>query len=242
MLQVIGAGFGRTGTASTKAALEMLLGQPCYHMFEALSHLEHHPAWLAAAAGDTGAVRGVLDGYGATVDWPGCSLWRELMALYPGARVLLTVRPPDRWWDSYSETIHELMLMPVPDAAEVGQELVDLSVFGRVLTTRSFGTPYEEQSPADLVAAYEQHNAEVRSEVPPDRLLEYHVTQGWGPICDFLDLPVPDAPMPRTNDRQAFRELFGLDGPSRKVQEPYTQEQIEGHFRTAAGDGASSAG
>ena len=236
MLQVIGAGFGRTGTASTKAALETLLQRPCYHMFEALSHLEHQPAWLAAAAGDTAALRGVLDGYGATVDWPGCSLWQELQALYPDATVLLTVRPADRWWESYAETIHELMLMPLPDPAEVGQELVDLSVFGHVLTTRSFGSPYEEQSPDDLVAAYEQHNAAVRAGVPGDRLLEYDVTQGWEPLCDFLGVPVPDAPMPRTNDRQAFRELFGLDGPPREVDEPYTQEQIEGHFRAAAGD------
>ena len=235
MLQVIGAGFGRTGTASTKAALETLLQRPCYHMFEALSHLDHQPAWLAAAGGDTAALRGVLDGYGATVDWPGCSLWQELQALYPDAKVLLTVRPADRWWESYAETIHELMLMPLPDPAEVGQELVDLSVFGHVLTTRSFGSPYEEQSPDDLVAAYEQHNAAVRAGVPGDRLLEYDVTQGWEPLCDFLGVPIPDAPMPRTNDRQAFRELFGLDGPPREVDEPYTQEQIEGHFRAAAG-------
>ena len=31
-LLVIGAGFGRTGTASLKSALEMLLGAKCYHM------------------------------------------------------------------------------------------------------------------------------------------------------------------------------------------------------------------
>jgi hypothetical protein len=35
-LEVIGAGFGRTGTESTKLALEMLYGKPCYHMAEVL--------------------------------------------------------------------------------------------------------------------------------------------------------------------------------------------------------------
>jgi hypothetical protein len=233
VLQVIGAGFGRTGTASTKAALELLLQQPCYHMFEALAHLDHHPAWLAAAAGDAAALDGVLDGYGATVDWPGCSLWRELTAAYPDARVLLTVRPADRWWSSYAETIHQLMLMPIPDAAEVGPELVELAVFGHVLTKRSFPSPYESLGPADFVAAYERHNAAVRSGVPPDRLLEYDITQGWEPLCDFLGLPVPDEPVPFVNDRRAFRELFGLDGPQAAPEQPYTREQVEGHFRDA---------
>ena len=39
-MQVIGAGFGRTGTWSTKAALDQL-GFPCYHMSEILSNKEN---------------------------------------------------------------------------------------------------------------------------------------------------------------------------------------------------------
>ena len=211
MLQVIGAGFGRTGTASTRAALELLLGQPCYHMFEALAHREHHPAWLSAVAGDPGALPSVLKGYGATVDWPGCSLWRELMALYPAASVVLTVRPAELWWESYSQTIHELVLQGIPDVAEVGQERVDRAVFGRTFTRGSFPAPYESLVPSDFIDGYERHNAEVRAGVPADRLLEYDITQGWEPLCGFLGLPVPDQPVPRANDRKAFRELFGLD-------------------------------
>ena len=233
MLQVIGAGFGRTGTTSTKAALEILLREPCYHMFEALAHLDHHDAWLAAATGDVGALTGVLDDYGATVDWPGCSLWRELMDAFPEAKVLLTVRPAELWWESYADTIHELMLQPLPDAAEVGPELAGMAVFGHAMTKRSFGAPYEDQSPADLVAAYERHNAAVRAGVPGERLLEYDVTQGWEPLCDFLGLPVPDQPIPRVNDRQAFRELFGLENPPSAPDEPYSRDQLEGHFRAA---------
>ena len=233
MLQVIGAGFGRTGTASTRAALEVLLGEPCYHMFEALAHLDHHGAWLAAAAGDADALTDVLDAYGATVDWPGCSLWRELMEVYPDAKVLLTVRPADRWWESYSDTIHQLMLQPIPDEAEVGPELAQLSIFGHVLTKRSFPAPYAEQSPADLLAAYERHNDEVRAGVPADRLLEYDITQGWEPLCDFLGVPVPDQPIPHDNDRRAFRELFGLENPPPAPDVPYSKEQLEGHFREA---------
>ena len=96
------------------------------------------------------------------------------------------------------------MLMPIPNADEVGQELVDLSVFVHVLTKRSFGGPCEQQSPDGLVASYERHNVAVRAGVPADRLLEHDVTQGWEPLCGFLGLPVPDRPMPRTNDRRAL--------------------------------------
>lgn len=236
MLEVIGAGFGRTGTASTKAALEILLGRPCYHMFEALAHLDHHPAWLAAADGDPSQLSAVLDGYGATVDWPGCSLWRELMEVHPEAKVLLTVRPADRWWPSYRDTIHELMLQPLPDPAVDGQVLADMAHFGRVLTTRSFPAPYADQSPEQLVDSYERHNREVVEGVPAERLLVYDVTEGWEPLCAFLGVPVPDQPVPSFNDRQAFRDLFGLDRTT--VPEPvqYSREQVEGHFREALPD------
>lgn len=36
--QIIGAGFGRTGTASLKLALEQLGFGPCYHMTEVIEH------------------------------------------------------------------------------------------------------------------------------------------------------------------------------------------------------------
>ena len=192
MLEVIGAGFGRTGTASTKAALEILLGRPCYHMFEALAHLDHHPAWLAAATATPRRLSAVLDGYGATVDWPGCSLWRELMEVHPEAKVLLT--------------------------------------------TRSFPAPYADQSPEQLVDSYERHNREVVDAVPAERLLVYDVTDGWEPLCAFLGVPVPDQPVPSFNDRQAFRDLFGLDRVVAPEPTQYSKEQVEGHFRDALPD------
>src|SRR4051794_33706162 len=115
MLEVIGAGFGRTGTLSTRAALEHLTGGRCYHMFEALSHPEHLPPWLAADEGRPQGLRAVLEDYSCTVDWPGCSLWRDLVELFPDAKVLLSVRPAKRWWASYRDTVHQLMLRDLPD-------------------------------------------------------------------------------------------------------------------------------
>lgn len=235
MVTVIGAGLGRTGTLSTKAALERLTGGRSYHMYEALSHLEHMPVWLAADAGDSSGLRDVLADYTCTVDWPGCSLWRELADLFPDARVLLSVRPPQRWWASYRDTIHQLMLRDVPSEAEVGAEMHLLSHFGSTMTKRSFPPDYSALTEQDFLAAYERHNEQVRTGIEPQRLLEFDVEQGWEPLCTFLGVPAPEEPFPRLNDRSEFRALFGLDEPAERDPdaEPYTREEIETHFGEA---------
>ena len=113
MLDVIGAGFGRTGTASLKVALEHLGLGPCHHMFEVVAHPELLPRWERVVAGEDVDWDEVLEGYRSTVDWPGCAYWRELMETYPHAKVILTVRDPERWYDSAYDTIYQF-------AAETG--------------------------------------------------------------------------------------------------------------------------
>ena len=81
-LEVIGAGFGRTGTMSLKVALEELGFGPCYHMIELFEHPEHVPLWEAAARGELVEWGEILDGYRSTVDWPGCTFYKELMEAY----------------------------------------------------------------------------------------------------------------------------------------------------------------
>src|SRR5205823_14132848 len=101
-----GAGLPRTGTSSMKAALEQLLGRPCYHMEEVFAHPEHAPLWRRALAGDATAWRACLEGYVAAVDWPASMLWRELAEANPDAPVLLTTRTDAQsWWSSVDATI-----------------------------------------------------------------------------------------------------------------------------------------
>ena len=106
-LKVIGAGFGRTGTLSTKVALEELGFGPCYHMVEVFEHPAHVPVWDAAARGETVNWRELFKDYQATVDWPGCTFYKEFMELYPDAKVLLTVRDPEKWYESAQSTIYQ---------------------------------------------------------------------------------------------------------------------------------------
>ena len=96
-LKVIGAGFGRTGTLSLKAALEELRLGPCYHMIEVNAHPEHDALWLALAKGESSDWRPMLQGYASTVDWPTTYVWKELAAANPQAKIILTLRDPDAW-------------------------------------------------------------------------------------------------------------------------------------------------
>jgi hypothetical protein len=197
-LKVIGAGLGRTGTASVKVALEQLLGGRCYHMSEAFGNAAHPPLWLDAARGepDWDAIFG---DYVAAVDYPACSFWRELMVRYPDAKVLLTVRDPDKWFESTRETIlgediRELTAM-IPDKPFF-DELVFKDYVGH-FGDRAFITDY-----------FRRHNAAVVEGVPKDRLLVYEVGEGWEPLCDFLGLPVPETPFPHVNVRADFEAMI----------------------------------
>lgn len=51
-----------------------------------------------------------------------------------------------------------------------------------------------------LRRTYTDHYAHVRSKVPPERLLNFQVKEGWAPLCDFLGKEAPDEPFPRVND------------------------------------------
>ena len=104
-LEVVGAGVGRTGTHSLKLALEQLLDAPCHHMLEILGDPDQIPAWIDAIEGRPVDWSAILARYGAIVDWPGAAFWRELSHANPDALVLLSVRDPEEWYRSASNTI-----------------------------------------------------------------------------------------------------------------------------------------
>src|SRR5262245_33965776 len=108
-LELIGAGLGRTGTLSLKAALERIGYRPCYHMIEVLTAPERAQHWLGRAQDGTHDWDTIFAGYRATVDWPAAAFWRELLVRYPDAKVLLSRRDADRWYDSVMNTIYPVM-------------------------------------------------------------------------------------------------------------------------------------
>jgi hypothetical protein len=201
MLQVVGAGVGRTGTHSLKLAFEQLLGGTCHHMVEVFGHPEQLPVWIDAIDGrpvDWGAL---MQDYTAQVDWPGASFWPELAAANPDALVVLSTRDPDAWFTSCTNTIFGGMRQML----EEGNEW--MAAMLRLFDER-FDDRVDDRDA--MVAAFDRHNEQVRSGVPKERLLEWTVADGWDPICDRLGLPVPDAPFPLTNTTADFRDMLGL--------------------------------
>jgi hypothetical protein len=212
-VKVIGAGFGRTGTMSLKVALEALGFGPCYHMTEVFAHPEHAAFWISAWRGEPAEWDGVLGGYEAAVDWPACTFYEELMERHPDAKVILSVRDPERWYESVRNTIYELsVVIPRHPIYRIGYKLVSFFVLrgpgNRNLTDEiiwqgTFDGTFEDKHHA--IEVFERHNAEVRRRVPKDRLLLYDVKAGWGPLCEFLGVEEPEEPFPRTNDAAEMR-------------------------------------
>ena len=202
-LRVVGAGVGRTGTHSLKVALEQLLGGPCYHMVEVFGHPEHAPLWTDSMLDKPVDWEKVFDGYVATVDWPGGGVWDQIYAANPDAMVLLSTRDSaDTWWKSASNTI---FIAIGRDALPGGE---DWYAMAQAMMNR-FSPDWQNEDAAK--AAYEAHNARVRELVPADRLIEWQPSDGWGPLCEGLGLPVPDEAFPVTNTTDEFRQMIGLN-------------------------------
>jgi hypothetical protein len=207
-VKVIGVGVGRTGTLSLKAALERLGLGPCFHGRHVLDHPDRLPLWEAAAAGRTVDWKAVLAGYRSTVDWPGAAFWRELAAAFPDARLILTVRDADGWYASVQRTIYRMFGDGPADEriAEARRVVPGLDIFTafhrRMIWDGFFAGRFADREYA--IRAYEEHNASVRREIPPDRLLVVGPGVGWEPLCAFLGLPAPTEPYPHLNDPDKF--------------------------------------
>ncbi|HEX4430215.1 MAG TPA: sulfotransferase [Frankiaceae bacterium] len=200
-LRVVGAGVGRTGTNSLKVALETLLGGPCHHMFEMVANPNQIPGWTDAIDGREVDWHDLLDGYVAQVDWPGASFWPELTAANPDALVILSVRDTDSWYESAHNTIFQVFDKMPP-------ELLPWFESVRGMMETRFCADLEDASA--MKAAFERHNDAVREAVPAERLLEWTATDGWEPLCERLDVSVPDQPFPLTNQTSVWRENFGM--------------------------------
>ena len=206
-LELIGAGLGRTGTLSLKAALERIGYGPCYHMIEVLTAPELGRHWLEHTPSGSHDWEAVFHGYRATVDWPAAAFWRELADRYPDAKVLLSVRDADRWYDSVMNTIYPVMVQGpserVPKTLHEFHEMVYALIF-----EQTFGGRLKDRAHAKRV--FEEHNQAVIDAIPASKLLVYEPGDGWEPICRFLDVPVPDQAFPHLNDTAWYRARTGL--------------------------------
>ncbi len=202
-LRVIGAGLHRTGSMSVKAALERLGFGPCYHGLEALRRSTDGEHWLAAyEAGDADDWSVIFDGYRSTLDWPTIYFWEQLATAYPDAKILLTDRDPESWWESH------VAMFQLGAGFEMGltdeqRQWAEASGFARVQSALGTIAPamFDGQvfDKEHCLRVFAQHYDRVRRTVPAERLLVYRVQEGWEPLCRFLGVEVPDEPFPRVN-------------------------------------------
>jgi hypothetical protein len=208
-MKVIGAGFPRTGTMSMQAALK-ILGFPCYHMKEVPRERGHLDAWHKFITGQASMDwHALFRKFEATVDTPGCLYYKELMEAFPDAKVVLAVRDPDRWYESFT-TLYRTLNSFRP-AARVIPKLGKFVRFADVMLAQRFGDSLDREN---CIRVFTEHNEAVQRNVPPERLLVFRVTEGWEPLCQFLGCAVPEGvPFPHLNEgdqtlKATARQIF----------------------------------
>ncbi len=213
-MQIIGASFGRTGTTSMRIALNHLGFGPCYHMFEVFLHPSHIAQWQAAADGETVDWRKFLADYPSGIDYPLSAFYKEILEAFPEAKVILNLRDPESWWQSTRETIYGQIL--IPDWMNSLfffhrhlKKMIEDAVWNRLFHGRFLDKDY-------AIQVFNDHVEEVKGSISSDKLLIFNVKEGWQPLCEFLDVPVPDRPFPHANHRSLIRfgfvavRIFGI--------------------------------
>lgn len=197
-LKVIGTGFGRTGTDSMRKALNVLGAGPTHHMMELREGSAAYQSWRSLVDGEAADWSKLFAGYNACVDWPSAFYWRDLEKQYPEARVLLTNRSAESWWESFSQTILRHIQSGLhPDG--FAQRLIAEQVFS--------GKPDDR---AYAISVYKNNVDEVIETIDRERLLVHNLGDGWLPLCEWLGIPVPDIAYPKGNSTEVFvRKMFG---------------------------------
>lgn len=203
-LKLIGVGFGRTGTISLRSALQTLGYRPCYHMKELYDCPERLSRWQEAVDG-LRPWRDVLAGYQATLGWPGAAFWRELVGSHPNAKVILTTRDHESWYESALTTLYRSRFDDEGYRRRPTGLAGDVADFNeRVIWDGMFDGRFLDRNHA--IRVIRAHETAIRAELPSDRLLVFRATDGWQPLCEFLAHEVPPYAYPSRNTTEQFTE------------------------------------
>lgn len=217
-------GLPRTATNSFSAAIEILLDGPAYHVGvqSVLSgDLNDVLPWIEVAElrpyrSEEDKKRALaiiskrLDGYVCTADPPLSLLIPELMELYPNAKVIVTTREKESWARSIALSVK--LVKPWLQYFLFFWLGGQFNYLPKLWTT--FAGLFEQTCGRSIVTnedaykVYDAHHAWIEEVVPKEKLLYFSVKEGWGPLCKFLNVPVPDRPFPRLNDAKSFEAVF----------------------------------
>jgi hypothetical protein len=211
-LKVIGAGLPRTGSASLKTALETLGYGECMHMETLFNNPQRVDYWVELFKTGTTDFDALFDGFQSTSDFPGALLYKELLAQYPDAKVVLGLRDPEEWYESASRTVYAFTPKTLPQKLKLLPKKLKSQRFRNIAKTlrmvevflwkKFFNGEFPDK--AKTIERFNQFADEVRAHVPAEQLLEYRISDGWEPLCEFLEVPVPTEPIPHRNQRDKF--------------------------------------
>ena len=200
MLEIIGVGFGRTGTHSLGLALENLGFGPCYNIREVTKNADHTELWNNALNGKPIDWSHLFREYKSSVEWPSVFFYRELVQYFSSAKVILTLREPESWYESASKTIFAGLELSAYNPDLLKRERSSLN--RRLILERTFENRYNDRESA--INIYKEHIRQVLEIVPSEKLLLFDVRDGWEPLCTFLQKPIPKEEFPRQNARTEF--------------------------------------
>jgi hypothetical protein len=223
-IKIIGAGFPRTGTNTLRESLELLGFTKTYHMKQLLVHPENLHYWITLKETGTTDWEGLYDGYEATVDFPCYPWYKEHMKQYPDAKVILSTRPFEKWYESYGSTIWHSHNPSESARLEMEKKVAESPHLQTVMPVMAFAKEAINDGHFQgkfldkefMRKVFDDHNEEVKNYVPADKLLVFEAEQGWEPLCKFLNLPVPADAFPHTNKKEDFPAMV--------------QELMQGHL------------
>ncbi|CAL8103919.1 unnamed protein product [Calicophoron daubneyi] len=222
-LLVMNAGIGKSGTRSIQRALEILYGEPCYHISSAASdHPDHIPKLIEIfekMEADSNFeisdddVHFLIKGYKTISENPLCMFYRNILKMYPNIKVILVIRDTQSWLRCVRASIFPRDSTVVPQT--FFDRLAQRFILGKgylelgILSMRcalGFDCPLNDDE--GITKGYKNWNEQVRKTVPAENLLIFNLGEGWRPICQFLNLPVPDCQFPHSNEREQYMKRF----------------------------------
>lgn len=214
-LKVIGTGLSRTGTTTIRSVIEELGLGPCYNSGEFFTHPRGIEFWEALEQGKKVDFDEFFKNYNAIIGFPGYIFAQELLAKYPDAKVILSLRDPEEWYEDIANTVFVTGPTHVNKNFSKAVSEFDPYLSGCIdrihaMQKRIIEDGYFEGRFADkdyAVKRFNQWNEDVKKSYSHDRLLVYRVTEGWKPICEFLGVPVPEGKAyPHLNHRDNFNQ------------------------------------
>ncbi|MBK8983269.1 MAG: sulfotransferase [Ignavibacteria bacterium] len=225
-LKIIGTGLGRTGTYSLKLALEHLGFGKCFHMTELFQHPEKVKYFIQAEKGEQVKWDELFNGYRSAVDYPAARYFRQLYEYYPDAKFIHTLRDPDEWYES---ALHTIFMARNPDLRKFTQfalrfpfstvvrKRFKVFMYNRKLMDLEFGKDLKNKN--KVISSFKKHTENVLKHIPAERLLMFNAAEGWKPLCEFLNVSIPDVKFPYSNNRQEFLNRVDIIGKGKNLPE-----------------------